>query len=152
MKFLTTYLAYLALSLCIVSCGGGEEGESSSSTPQITPAPPVTDDLVSNDEFEFFSGYNLTINLVSLTNTSFAYHINICSQFTQNDQTFSVDHDSCRLRAKFTEVDQEFVVTLGAAETQLIAQIWPMTDDAEPINLFWAKNGNNNIWQVVFPE
>ena len=151
MKFLLTYITYLALSFFIISCGGGEESESSAPPPVVI-IPPVTDDLISNDDFEFFSGYNLTINLAGLSDTSLSHHINVCSQFTKNGQTYSVAHDSCRLRAKFTEIDQEFTVALGAAETQLIAQIWPMENNAQPVHLFWTKNGNNNTWQVVLPD
>ena len=153
MKSITTYAAYFIASLSVISCGGGEEAQSSPPPPPA-PAPPeiTTGDLVSNSTFEFHVGYELTINLSGMESSGINYHVNVCSQFEKQGEDYKVDHQSCRLRATFSDAAQDFKVCLGADETELIAQIWPIVDNATPVNLFWNESTHGDTWQVEHPE
>jgi hypothetical protein len=154
MKSLSTYAAYFIASLSVIGCGGGEEAEGSSPPPPPAPPPPeiTTGDLVSNTTFEFHVGYQLTINLSGMAADGIDYHVNVCSQFQKQGGVYKVDHQSCRLRAIFSDTAQEFIVSLGADETELIAQIWPIMDNATPVNLFWEQATHGDTWQVEHPD
>ena len=152
------FLSLSAVSFALVSCGGGGEGASETvsntvNTTNVVPIPieepmTTTDDLISNTTFEFTSGFELTLILSAIEEPSVQYFVNICSDYTQVEESYSINYDSCRLRTSFTESDQSFDVSLSAAETVLIAQVWPMENDAIPINFFWSRTDSNEPWEI----
>jgi len=153
MSTLNQYIFFATLTLTIVSCGGG--GDEATTPPLanedvITPVEAIqtTDDLISNTSFEFTSGFELTLILSALEESEVQHFVNVCSDYTQDNQNYIINYDSCRLRAPFTETQQHFDISLSAAETTLIAQVWPIENNATPINFFWSRADNDEEWQI----
>jgi len=142
--------------LALVSCGGGEEDtkKNASNVIDVTPAVvleiPIetTDELVSNTTFEFTSGFDLTLILPALDSPAVLHFVNICSDYTEVEKVYTINYDSCRLRTSFTTLKQSFILSLSAAETELIAQVWPIENNAIPINVFWSRIDNRDVWEI----
>jgi len=150
MNKLNKALFVVTTTICLVNCGGGEEEKDTKEKSQIQP-PPVqivnTGDLVSNTQFDFSSGYTLNVVLAPLENNQVRHFINICTDFSLTENGYSINYDSCKLRTSFSENNQEFELSLSAAETNLIAQIWPIENNATPIELFWTTN-ESSPWAI----
>ena len=153
-----TYLiTILLLTQTLLGCGDEERSEGNVDIAQETP-PPIssttdtvaTSELVSTPEFNFISGIKLTVTLPASPTVTIDYFINICTDFTNEDNVITINYQSCKLRTAITSQTQEFTLSLSVVELQLIAQIWPMESDAQVINAYWdiAESGHN--WQIVF--
>jgi len=155
MNILYRDVLFPVLVCTIVGCGGGG-GDSggtkeplSSETSVITQASiETTDELVSNTTFEFTSGFELTLILSALDGTKVPHFVNVCSDYSQVEDVYTINYDSCRLRTSFTDELQQFHISLSAAETVLIAQIWPIENNAVPINLFWSRTNSSENWEI----
>ncbi len=153
MNTLYQYILFVTLTLAIVSCGSG--GDDATPPPPakvdvVAPIEPIktTDDLVSNTTFEFTSGFELTLILSALDGAEVQHFVNVCSDYTQDKEYYTINYDSCRLRTLFTENQQRFIISLSAAETALIAQVWPIENNATPINIFWNRADNGEQWEI----
>jgi len=143
------------LTLVLVSCGGEGDAKSNvSSDSDVAPTMVVdipigtTDDLVSNTTFEFTNGFELNLILSALDSSAVSHFVNICSDYTEVEKVYTINYDSCRLRTSFTATKQNFTLSLSAAETELIAQVWPIENNATPINLFWSRTDNLDAWEI----
>jgi len=158
MKTYSITLVLLTSITSVLGCGGGEEDKSTSqqvakTTPQMDSPPEqtiTTGDLISLPEFDLHSASELHIGLPASPSAITRYFINICTDFSNEDSVISINYDSCKLRTALTITEQQFTLSLSAAENLLIAQIWPIENDAQPVNIYWniAESGNN--WQLSF--
>ncbi len=139
--------------LNIISCGGGGGGEESTKTPApaaptVPEAEQTTNDLVSNTAFDFSSGFDLSLTLASIDGATNHYYVNVCSDYAIENGVQAINYESCKIRTSFTANEQAFKISLSVEETNLIAQIWPMENNASPINLFWDRNADGDIWVI----
>ena len=150
------------LTLTLFGCGDDDGTEIVQGTVQETPPPTssttpesntdivATSELISTPDFNFISGTKLTVTLPVAPTATIDYFINICTDFTNEDNLITINYQSCKLRTAITSQTQEFTLSLRVVELQLIAQIWPMESDAKVMNAYWdiAESGHN--WQIVF--
>lgn len=141
----------LIIALAITSCGGGDEEASPKET--VVTAPPVeeiilTSDLVSTPDFNFISNADLGVTLPISPSTSVSYFINICTDFSVENNEVTINYDSCKLRTSLKTQAQPFSLFLSTAELKLVAQIWPIEAGAQPINIFWNIAESGNHWQI----
>lgn len=158
----THIITALLLTLTLFGCGDDDGTEIVQGTVQETPPPTssttpetntdivATSELISTPDFNFISGTKLTVTLPVAPTATIDYFINICTDFTNEDNVITINYQSCKLRTAITSQTQEFTLSLSVAELQLIAQIWPMESDAKVMNAYWdiAESGHN--WQIVF--
>lgn len=158
----THIITALLLTLTLFGCGDDDGTEIVQGTVQETPPPTssttpetntdivATSELISTPDFNFISGTKLTVTLPVAPTATIDYFINICTDFTNEDNLITINYQSCKLRTAITSQTQEFTLSLSVAELQLIAQIWPMESDAKVMNAYWdiAESGHN--WQIVF--
>jgi hypothetical protein len=140
------------MTLIITGCGGGSEDDSPKETIQNIPLVEeiiITSDLVSSPEFTFISSAELNITLPISPSGSVNYFINICTDFSEKNDTVTINYDSCKLRAMLKTQEQSFSITLSAAEPMLVAQIWPIEAGAQPITLFWDITESGNDWKII---
>ena len=78
----------------------------------------------------------VTSELIELTNLG------------QFDDEVIINYDSCKLRTTLTSSEQTFTLSLSTVEVELIAQIWPIEEDAQPINVHWNIAEFGNSWQI----
>ena len=158
----THIITALLLTLTLFGCGDDDGTEIVQGTVQETPPPTssttpetntdivATSELISTPDFNFISGTKLTVTLPVAPTATIDYFINICTDFTNEDNVITINYQSCKLRTAITAQTQEFTLSLSVVELQLIAQIWPMESDAKVMNAYWdiAESGHN--WQIVF--
>ncbi len=158
----THIITALLLTLTLFGCGDDDGTEIVQGTVQETPPPTssttpetntdivATSELISTPDFNFISGTKLTVTLPVAPTATIDYFINICTDFTNEDNLITINYQSCKLRTAITSQTQEFTLSLSVVELQLIAQIWPMESDAKVMNAYWdiAESGHN--WQIVF--
>jgi len=104
---------------------------------------------VSDPNFNLSAGIELTVTLPSLPSTSTDYFINICTSFTNENNVIQVNYQSCKLRATLTAQTQQFTLSLSTTETQLVAQVWPIENGAQPVNVFWSILESGGNWQLA---
>jgi len=147
-------IANVIMALAITSCGGGDEEVTAKET-AATPSVPaveesiVTGDLVSTPDFNFISSAHLDVTLPTSPSTAINYFINICTGFSLENEVVNVNYDSCKLRTTLKTKAQSFSLALSAAESMVVAQIWPIEAGATPITVFWNIEESGNNWQIA---
>jgi len=141
------------ITSAITACGGGGEEDSppQKAVEVIQPTEELvtTGDLVSDIEFDFISSINLDVTLPASPSTSIGYFINICTDFSNVSNEIEINYDSCKLRTTLTTVTQQFTLSLSAAELLIIAQIWPIENGAQPINVYWDIAESGSSWKIA---
>ncbi|NMP32091.1 hypothetical protein HII17_10975 [Thalassotalea sp. M1531] len=137
----------------LTACGGGSESTkeptiSSTIAPQSSDIDITTGELISTPEFSFIGSFDLTINIAEAPEGSIQYYINICSEFTEENNEIIVNYDSCMLRTFLTSQPQSFELALSESQSTLVAQIWPMENNAVVIDVFWQKQGEVSVWNI----
>ena len=149
----TRSMLNIILAISITGCGGAEEEDSSQK--EITKTPPTTEeisttrDLVSEADFDFISSADLDITIPASPSTTVHYFINICTDFSKENDDVKINYDSCKLRTSLDDNEQQFTLALSNAELVLIAQIWPIEDGAKPINTYWDITESGSSWNIV---
>lgn len=158
-NLLMTSLTTSVMVALLSACGGGG-GDSKSSTP-VAPAPEpvatsgnneeeeVTADLTTTPDFTFSGSYELTVVVEKAPAASVQYYVNVCSDYEATDP-MTVKYESCMLRTYITDTDQEFVLSLSESQASLLAQVWPMENGAEPIDIIWQKGADSSTWRISF--
>jgi len=150
---------WLILISPLVSCGGGEESQSTpavtlpettSSADNTTEMALHTSDLVSAPEFDLTASMELQVTIPPSPSTTTSYFINICSDFSNQNNEIEINYASCKLRTTLTAQQQQFTISLSTTEIQLIAQIWPIEKDAIALNIFFDLSELDNNWQIEF--
>jgi len=144
------FILLSAISI-ITACGGGGGGSTETTPPPVVVTPPPvtkTADLVSTTNFEFMSGYQLTIELPASKNSG-RYFINVCTDYSTNEP-IEVVYDSCKIRTFLESSTQTVVLTLSESERNLVAQIWPIEATAEPNTVYFNTTADNADWQILF--
>lgn len=154
--------------MSILGCGGEEESKTAevAAPTETTTLPPVdntvletmlTGDLISAPDFNLISSAKLQISLPASPSTTISYFINICTDFSSlnssaNDDynDITINYGSCKLRTKITSTAQQVTLSLSATEEQLIAQIWPIENGAQPINIYWNIADSGKNWAIEF--
>lgn len=161
---LTNNLIVLAFSLSMIGCGGGGGSDSSTTkpaapvvstpvqpivTPVATPAvTPVTTpdpnavyettaELVVAKDFMIKQEYDLTIAYTDDANRE--VYLSICSDFTNEQSTITVNYNSCILR---TANNGDYTNTLNIPndKSQLVMAIWYLDDLNNPRYEFWNND------------
>lgn len=145
--------------LTISGCGGGSEGEKESpptETVETIPAPIIlakevrsTNELISTPDFNFISNTDVNVTLPVSPSTSIGYFINICTNFSKENNEVKINYDSCKLRSPLSPREQSFTITLSPAELVLVAQVWPIEEGAQPITIYWNITESGGSWKVA---
>ena len=149
----TYILIIMLLTITIFGCGEEDGEQATAVTPQTVPATTAivaTRELVSTAEFDFFSSAKLTLTLPPAPTATVAYFINICTDFSNENNVITINYQSCKLRTIITAQEQEFTLSLSVAELKLIAQIWPIEHNAQAITAYWDIAESGRHWQIVF--
>lgn len=155
----THSMILVLLTLTMLGCGSGDEDsnvasqkvlETSTSTDSQPKEVIATSALVSTPEFDFISATKLRLTLPAFPSATINYYINICTDFSNENGDIKINYNSCKLRTKITTQTQQFTLSLSTVERQLIAQIWPIENGAQPINTFWDITESGNDWQIYF--
>ncbi len=110
-----------------------------------------TNDLVSNTEFSFNSSANLQLRLPATPSLTMNYFINVCTDFSDENGMLKINYDNCQLRTLLKAEEQEFSLSLSNAETVLIAQIWPIKADSQPITFYHNIQEDGTDWHISMP-
>ena len=105
-------------------------------------------DSLSTPEFSFTGSFDLDITVAKAPAGNLQYYVNICSDFEEQNGATVINYDSCLLRAFLTGEDQQFTLNLSESRTQLLAQIWPMENNAVPIDRNWVKQAGLTTWKI----
>lgn len=70
-------------------------------------------------------------------------YLSLCSDFTQSEGVFTVEYDSCLVRAS---IENEFSTTLSVAndKTRLVMAIWDLNNPETPRYEVWESDGSEN--------
>jgi hypothetical protein len=130
-----------------------QEEPAEQAAPSESPSLPIihTSDLVSNTEFSFNSNANLQLKLPASPSSTMNYFINVCSDFSDESGIQKINYDSCQLRTLLKAEEQEFSLSLSNAETVLIAQIWPIKADSQPITFYYNIQDDGESWHITLP-
>jgi hypothetical protein len=79
------------------------------------------------------------------------YFINVCSDFSDESGIQKINYDSCQLRTLLKAEEQEFSLSLSNAETVLLAQIWPIKADSQPITFYYNIQEDGESWHITLP-
>ncbi|OUR61549.1 hypothetical protein A9Q74_08760 [Colwellia sp. 39_35_sub15_T18] len=148
----------LNITILITGCGGGDEKGNNSSTESVESPSPIeistqntiaTSDLMSTPDFDFISDANLEVTLPISPSTAVSYFINICTDFSDENNKVKINYDSCKLRTLLTTQEQLFNLSLSTAEFRLLAQIWPIENSAKPINIYWDISKSGKRWKIT---
>lgn len=138
-------------------CGGGGDEESQTSTTAPVEQPVVNNDtsvntieLISDPDFDLTTETELQISLPISPSETTSYFINVCSDFSENNNTVTINYASCKLRTSLTFQEQQFILSLSNTEVKLVAQIWPLVNNATAITIYWDINQSGNEWNIVF--
>ena len=128
------------LFLCSCGQGGSGPGDESSSSSM--------EDLNVSRDFTFIGGETLTITIVDEGSSVERRYLNICSEFSQNGEGYSVSYDSCLLRTSILGQHSDFEIIISSNQQKLIAQVWPLNNGADPVNHHWSRSENGNEWHI----
>ncbi len=164
MKTHSITVIMLTSILSIAGCGGGEEETTVEEV--VTTPPPVdtspqetisTEDLITTPDFNLSSYRELQVNLPVSPSTTVSHFINICTDFsTLNSNNINasnnikINYASCKLRTELALTTQQFTLVLSAAEEALIAQVWPIENGANPVNIYWNIAESGTKWHITF--
>jgi hypothetical protein len=146
-------IKYYFFSLLFLTACGGSGETSPESVTTITPVasaptPQITAELKTSYSFDFMSNYNLVLQINNLPDSTDRFYINVCSDYKEIEGRYEINYDSCVLRIGLNNPHREFQLVLSDNEQQLIAQIWPIENAAEPVNKFWNKTQEDEIWVI----
>ncbi|SHO57028.1 hypothetical protein [Vibrio quintilis] len=118
-------LSGLMLSGCGGGGGGGGGSSAGSATQGATASAQAVEDLNVPDDFDYASTRDITleINMTSLSGSR--SYASVYTRFTQStDGTFRPDPGSRLVNTALTDGTAIFTVTVPAADTQLLIEIW----------------------------
>jgi hypothetical protein len=107
------------------------------------------EDLDVSRDFDFIGGETLNVTISNESGTIERRYLNICSYFTDDNGELSVRYESCLLRASLDGQYSEFKIVISSNQNSLIAQIWPFTDGAQPVDHLWSRSEVGNDWQIT---
>ncbi len=143
----------IIIAITITGCGGGEEEDNAqeiTAKAQVIAEPTITtSELVSDPDFNFISNTDVDITVPVSPSTTISYFINICTDFTKENDEVKINYDSCKLRTTLTTLEQEFTLSLSNAELMLVAQIWPIENGAQPVTLYWNITESGHRWKIT---
>jgi len=143
----------IIIAITIAGCGGGEEEDSAvaatAKVPVIAEPTITTSELVSDPDFNFTSSTDLDVTVPASPSTTVSYFINICTDFTHENNEVKINYDSCKLRKTLTTLEQAFTLSLSNAEMMLVAQIWPIENGAQPVTLYWNITESGHSWKIT---
>ncbi|MGL1956930.1 MAG: hypothetical protein OCD00_06385 [Colwellia sp.] len=155
-NIITLILLNIIIVTIITGCGGGGEDnseiktvESAPSVEEVTEEVITTSDLISEPDFDFISSVRLDVILPPSPSTVVRYFLNICTDYSEENGEVEINYDSCKLRASLTTQEQLFSLSLSSAEFRLIAQIWPIENGSQPINIYWNISESGNSWKIA---
>ncbi len=137
--------------LTISGCGGEDETSPQKKAVEQVPTTEVikkTSDLISDPDFDFISSTVVDITLPVSPSTSISYFVNICTDFSADNNEVTINYNSCKLRTTLDTKEQKFTLTLSTTELLLIAQIWPIESGAQPINVYWNITDSGRSWKI----
>lgn len=156
MKF-TNNLIILTFSLSMIGCGGGG-GSDTPVTQPVTPAvssppPPAvtyntTSELVVPKSFLIEQEYDLSIAYTDDANRE--VYLSICSDFTNEQSTITVNYNSCILRTA-SDGNYTNTVSIPNDKNQLVMAIWYLDDLNNPRYEFWNNDeatGTTKVFDV----
>ena len=142
------YLILLGLSLLLIGCGGGGGGGGGSTN--STPAPRLSvQDLDISAENSLESVYQVNIDVdISARSTAKAY-ISICDNTDAQGDISQLDFDKCLLKGSLEQGVGEFELRVANHFEELIAVIWIMENDREPLIYTLSHNNQKELyWQI----
>lgn len=115
--------------------------ESITKIEEIQPDPAAiyesTNDLVVAKSFEIKSQYD--VNISYQNDEEVSVYLSICTEFTEQDGTITVNYNSCLLRTS-VENDFEGKVTIPNDKERLVMAIWYVDDIDNPQYAIWENS------------
>ncbi len=145
MKFISILTSMFLLSAC-----GQEENSQSQANPanETGMQPSALEELRVSPQFDFIGGETLTIRIVDENPAAERRYLNVCSNFAEEKGEYRLFYDSCLLRTSTSGQLNEFEIVISHSQQKLIAQLWPMTREANPENFFWSRMEQGNHWEI----
>jgi hypothetical protein len=96
-------------------------------------------EIVVPDGFTLNSERSFNLRIALSENDTQAAYLSICSDYEQHsDSSYSINYDSCLLRASLNDSTYEAIITVTNDTTGLVAAIWFMDENKEPIITDWT--------------
>jgi hypothetical protein len=146
MKAIKVSTIYIML-LFLFSCGQGEDSSSSNSGGESGSS--SIEDLNVSSEFDFIGGETLTVTVIDESSSLERRYLNVCSDFKDVNGELRVSYESCLLRTSLQGQHSEFKIVVSSNQQEFLAQIWPLQDDALPINYRWSRLEDSNDWEIT---
>lgn len=144
-KAIKASTAYIMLLFLLCSCGQGEGGSGSGGESGRS----SIENLNVSSEFDFIGGDTLTIKIIDESSFIERRYLNVCSDFNNVNGEIRVNYESCLLRTSLQGQHSEFKIVVSSNQQEFLAQIWPLQDDALPINYRWSRLKENNDWEIT---
>ena len=101
----------------------------------------VTSELVAEESFLFDSTSQVSIH-VDISHQSERAYLNICAK-----ENGRIDLQNCYIKAPLTEGVYTSTVSIANNVTDLAAEIWFYSEDAEPLEYAWSRE-NGEYWYI----
>ncbi|SFB88832.1 hypothetical protein [Pseudoalteromonas denitrificans] len=142
----------IILSIMLVGCGGGSEGENKGETKSpdsvpivMLPPPPdniveTTADIIADQNFNFSTKFSLKLDakLVGLDQRAY---INVC---LSPDPGKQLDYNECLFRSPLNQNGIQESLMISHSGIKLIAQIWFYDGTTVPMEYEWQYQVNDD--------
>ncbi|MBA5763727.1 hypothetical protein H2O73_15290 [Vibrio sp. 404] len=141
-------LVLLASSLTLFGCGGGGGG-GGGSTNSAPAAKMSVQDLNISAENSLESVYQVNIDVdISARSTAKAY-ISVCDNADAQGDLSQLDFDECLLKGSLDEGRGEFELRVPNHTEELIAVIWIMENDQDPLVYTLSHNNQKERYWLI---
>jgi hypothetical protein len=95
-------------------------------------------EIVVPNGFALNSERTFTLRITRSKDDNQAAYLSLCSDYKQlSDASYSINYDSCLLRTSLNDIDYEAVITVTNDTTGLVAAIWFMDVNKDPLFSDW---------------
>jgi hypothetical protein len=97
-----------------------------------------THDIAVPDGFALTSERSFNFMVARSVDDNQAAYLSLCSDYQQHDDgNYGINYNSCLLRTSLTDVNYETVITVTNDTKGLVAALWFMDGNKEPIMVDW---------------
>ena len=115
-----------------------EESNPKEAEGKIESTAKTSHEIVVPDGFALRSERLFNLRITRSEEDNQAAYLSLCSDYQQHDdESYSINYDSCLLRTSLSDVNYEAVITVTNDTAGLVATIWFMDESKKPLITDW---------------
>ena len=115
-----------------------EESNPKEAADMIESTAKTSHEIIVPDGFTLSSERSFNLRITRSKDDSQAAYLSLCSDYQQHDdESYSINYDSCLLRTSLSDVNYEAVITVTNDTAGLVATIWFMDESKKPLITDW---------------